>query len=62
MRLGPKVCRNGQRIDPLAFSPGALVAAPVQLAMMQPADRDREAVAYFPPQRPLLREFDVVGI
>jgi hypothetical protein len=30
--------------------------------MMQPADRNGEAVAHFPPQRPLLREFDVVGI
>ena len=29
---------------------------------MQPADRNGEAVAHFPPHRPLLREFDVVGI
>ena len=62
MRLGPKVCRNGQWIDPLALPPGALIAAPVQLPMMQPADRDREAVAHFPPHRPLLRELDVMGI
>ena len=27
MRLGPKVCRNGQWIDPLAVPPGALIAA-----------------------------------
>src|ERR1700747_2075170 len=62
MRLGPKVRRNGQRIDPLTFPPGALVAAPVQLTMMQPADRNGEAVAHFPPHRPLLRELDVMGI
>src|SRR6516225_8923132 len=62
MRLGPKLCRNGQWIDPLALPPGALVAAPVQLPMVQPADRDGEAVAHFSPHRPLLRELDVMGI
>ena len=62
MRLGPKLCRNGQWIDSLAFPPGALVAAPVQLTMVQPADRNGEAVAHFPPHRPLLRELDVMGI
>ena len=62
MRLGPKVRRNGQWIDPLAFPPGALIAASVELTMMQPADRNGEAVAHFPPQRPLLCELDVMGI
>ena len=62
MRLGPKVRRNGQRIDPLAVPPGVLGAAPVQLPMMQPADRNGEAVAHFPPHRPLLCELDVMGI
>ena len=62
MRLGPKLRRNGQRIDPVTFPPGALIAAPVELSVMQPADRDREAVAHFPPHRPLLRELDVMGI
>src|SRR6516165_9374060 len=62
MRLGPKVRRNGQRIDPLALPPGALIAASVELPMVQPADRDGEAVAHFPPHRPLLCKFDVVGI
>src|SRR6516165_1074187 len=62
MRLGPKLRRNGQRIDPVAFPPGALVAAPVELAMVQPADRNGEAVAHFPPHRPLLGELDVMGI
>ena len=61
MRLGPKVRRNGQWIDPLAFPPGALVAAPVELHV-EPADRDGEAVAHFPPHRPLFRELDVMGI
>src|ERR1700745_80316 len=62
MRLGPKLRRNGQWIDPLAFPPGALIGASVELTMMQPADRNGEAVAHFPPHRPLLGEFDVVGI
>jgi hypothetical protein len=62
MRLGPKLRRNGQWIDPFAVPPGALVAAPVELTMMQPADRDGEAVAHLPRQRPRLRELDVMGI
>src|ERR1700751_5233487 len=62
MRLGPKVRRNGQWIDPLIFPPGALVAAPVELPMVQPADWDGEPVAHFPPHRLLLCELDVVGI
>ena len=35
MRLLPKTCRNWKRIDPLRLPPGALVAATVQLAMVQ---------------------------
>jgi len=42
--------------------PGAFVAAPMQLAMVQPANRNGELVADFPPHRSLLGKFDVVGI
>ena len=51
-----------ERIDPLVLPPGALVAAPVQLAMMQPADRNGEPVADLASHRPLLGKLDVVGI
>jgi hypothetical protein len=46
----------------LTFPQGALVAAAGELTMMQPAERNGEAVAHFPPQRPLLGELDVMGI
>jgi hypothetical protein len=35
MRPLPKVCRNREGIDPLVLPPDALVAVPVQLAMVQ---------------------------
>src|SRR3974390_1587335 len=62
MRLRPQVGGNDQGIDCLFLPPGVLVAAPVKLPVMQPADRDGEAVADLAPHRPLLRELDVVGI
>ena len=37
-------------------------AAPVKLTMMEPTDRNGEAVADLPPHRPLLGKFDVMGI
>src|SRR5262249_56557875 len=58
----PKGCRNGKGIDPLLLPPGAFVAAPMELAMVQPADRNGEAVGDLASHRPLLRKFDVVGI
>ena len=58
----PEVSGNDQGIDPLALPPGALIAAPVQLAMVQPADRDSEAIADLPPHRPLLGKPEVVGV
>ena len=62
MGPGPKNSRDGQRIDPLSLPPGALVAAPVELSMLQAANRDGEAVADLAPHCALLRELDVVGI
>ena len=60
--LRPKRCGNDQGVDPLVLPPGALVAPPVQLTMVQPADGNGETVTDFPPHRPLLCKFDVVGI
>src|SRR6516225_3198838 len=62
MLPAPEVSGTHKRIDPLALPPGALIAAPVQLAMVQPADRDGEAVADLAPHRPLLRKLEVVGV
>src|SRR6185369_17025460 len=46
-RMGPSPKGRGNRegINPLAFPPGPLVAAPMQLAMVTPADGDGEAIA-----------------
>jgi hypothetical protein len=60
--LAQSFAATGTGSIPWLCQPGALIAAPVQLTVMQPADRNGEAVAHFPPHRPLLRELDVVGI
>jgi hypothetical protein len=62
MGSAPKRCCDSERIDPMAVPPGALVAASVKLTMVQPANGHGEAVTDFAAHRPLLREFDVVGI
>jgi hypothetical protein len=53
---------DGERIDALLFPPHPLVAAPVQLMVMQPAQRHGEAVAHLTPRHPAFRELDMVGI
>ena len=45
MRLSPEVCRDGKWIDALFVPPGALIATPMQLTMMQPANGNGELVA-----------------
>ena len=62
MRVGPQARGNGEGINALALPPGPLVAATVELSMVQPANGHGEAVADLAPHRPLLRELDVVGI
>ena len=46
----------------MILPPAAFVAAPVQLAMVQPADRHGEPVADLASHRALLCELDVVRI
>src|SRR5579883_2350371 len=58
----PDTCGDLQGIDPVALPPRALVAAPMQLAVMKPAKGNREAVTDFPPHRALFCKFEVVGI
>ena len=62
MRSGPKGCRDSQRVNPLSLPPGVLVAAPVKLPMMEPADRDGEAVADLASHGSLFGKLDVVRI
>jgi hypothetical protein len=58
----PKSRCNGEGIDPLLAPPGAFVAAPMEFAMMQPANRNGELVADLPPHRSLLGKLEVVGV
>ena len=58
----PETCRNREWLDLFAPPPGALVAAPMKLAMMESADRDGEAVAHLASHCPRLCKLDVVGI
>jgi hypothetical protein len=62
VRPRPQGCRDRDGIDAMAPPPGTFIAAPVKLAMVQPADRDGEPVADFSAHRPLLGKLDVVRI
>src|SRR6516165_6263199 len=62
MLPAPEVGGNHKGIDILALPPGALIAAPVELAMVQPTDRNGEAVADLAPHRSRLRKPEVMGI
>jgi len=58
----PESCRNREWLDLFAPPPSVLVAAPVNLAMMEPTDRDRKAVAHLSSHRARFCKFDVVSI
>src|SRR6185437_10288414 len=58
----PEVRRNGEGIDVPALPPGPFVAASVEFAMVQPANRNGEFVAGLAPDRPLLRKLDMVSV
>src|SRR6478609_5494271 len=60
MRTVPEVSGNHNGIDSLPSPPGTLIAAPMELSVVEPADGDGESVADFPPHRPLLSELDVM--
>jgi hypothetical protein len=62
MRAPPEVSCNHKGIDPVALPPSTLVAASVELTVMQPANGDGEPVADFPAHRPLFGKLEVVGI
>jgi len=62
MRPAPEGRRHGERIDSLFLPPGTLIAASMELTVVQPANRDGGPVADFPPHRPLLGKLEVVRI
>jgi hypothetical protein len=62
MSRSPQPLRRVQRIDVEVLPPCALVAAPMQFAMMKPAHRHGEFVTDFARQRAGLRKPEMVGI
>ena len=60
--LDPQFLRNGERLDLLLCPPGGLIAAPVERAMMQSAQRHGELVAHPAPERRGLSKPEMMGI
>ena len=60
--LCPKCLGDIDRIDFVFVPPFGFVSAPVQGAMMKPAERDRELVADAAAKGGRLREPDVMGV
>src|SRR4029079_10602706 len=54
--------RNGQGLDAGLFPPRGLVTMPMDLAVMQPANRDRELVADLAPKRTGLGKAQVMWV
>jgi hypothetical protein len=62
MGVVPQFLSNLDRIDPKPRPSGRLIAGAVDLAMMNPAQRDGEFVADFATKRSRLHETEVMGI
>src|SRR4051794_13342214 len=62
MRRLPKCSGHGQWLDPVLVPPGTFVAAPMQFAVVQPANGNGESIAYLAHHRPLLGKLDVMRI
>jgi hypothetical protein len=60
--LRPQCCRDEMRIDSKPIPPGSFVAAAVNLAMVNTAQRYRELVAHFPTERAGLCRAKVMGV
>jgi hypothetical protein len=60
-RLRPEGRRNQVRVDPEPAPPCGFIAAAVDLAMVNSAERHRELVAHFAAERPRLREPEMMG-
>jgi hypothetical protein len=62
MGLQPQSTGGNGRIDTGLLPPSGFVTAAMSLAVMAPAQRDGELIAYFSPERAMLREPQVMGI
>lgn len=62
VRRFPKARRHGQGIDPLLFPPNLFVAAAMEFAVMQSADRNGELIADFAAHGSLFGEFEVMSV
>ncbi len=62
MCLLPKGCGNRHGIKVQLLPPEALIAAPVEFAVVKPANRNGEPVADLPSHGPLLGKFEMMGI
>jgi len=61
-RLRPKRVRGDNRVYANRFPPLGLVTAVVDFAMVSPAQRNGELIAYFPTERAVLCEAEVVSV
>ena len=61
-RLLPKPKSNRERVDLDLIPPRSLVGVAMELAVMDPTNRDRELVANSTAQRPRLRKPEMMGI
>jgi hypothetical protein len=62
MRLQPQAAGDDRRIYAEVLPPSGFIATAVDLAMMSPAQRDRELIAHLAPERWVLCEAKVVSI
>ena len=60
--MRPQSCGNEMRVDTNPVPPCGFVAAAVDLAMVNTAERHRELVAHFATERPRLRRSKMMGI
>jgi hypothetical protein len=62
MRFEPQRSSHFGRINPSRSPPYSFVTAAVDFAMVSSTERNRELIAHLAPERPALRESEVVGI
>ncbi len=62
MCLGPKTLGRFEGVDAGFAPPCGFIPRPMHLAMMTAAQRNDELVAHFAPERPMLREAEMMGI
>ena len=61
-RFEPKCSSGAGRIEADVLPPSCFIAATMEFAVVPPAKWDREFVTDFPPERPVLRKAQMVGV